>query len=112
MRHVKKFNELNSNEGKTFQDTKKLYPKKVWDADKMVDFRNKIKDHVKSQQLKTKQVGNDLEIICNDDVIAQVMFRNEYVGIKEKGAKFTSEFEYTELGKIKIAVSSIIKKCK
>ncbi len=103
---------VNSNEGKTFKDTKKLYPKKVWDADKKIDFKKQIKNHVKSQRLETKEVGNDLEVIFRDDVIAQVMFRNDYVGVRAKGEKFVDEFKYTELGKIKSAVSSIIKKCK
>lgn len=99
-------------EGKTFKDTKKLYPKKVWDADKKIDFKTQIKNHVKSQRLETKEVGNDLEILFRGDVVAQVMFRNDYVGVKAKGEKFVDEFKYTELGKIKSTVSSIIKKCK
>ena len=91
---------------------KKLYPKNIWDADKKIDFKNQIKNHVKSQRLETKEVGNDLEILFRGDVVAQVMFRNDYVGVKAKGEKFVDEFKYTELGKIKSAVSSIIKKCK
>lgn len=109
MRHIKNFELF---EGKTFKDTKKLYPTKVWDADKKSDFKLQIENHVKSQQLKTNEVGNDLEIICDDNVIAQVMFRNDYVGVKEKDVKFTKEFKYTELGKIKSEISKIIKKYK
>lgn len=109
MKHIINFKLF---EGKTFKDTKKLYPKKVWDADKKVDFTIQIKNHVKSQRLETKEVGNDLEILFRGDVVAQVMFRNDYVGVKAKGEKFVDEFKYTELGKIKSAVSSIIKKCK
>lgn len=96
-------------EGKTFKDVKKMHPKKAWDPDKKHDFRQKVKDHVKSQGLKTKQVGNDLEVMHNDDMIMQVMFRDEYVGVREKGKKFTDEFDYTELGKIKSKVSEIVK---
>jgi hypothetical protein len=37
------------------------------------------------------------------------MFRDEYVGIKKQGVKFTDEFGYNELGKIKSKLSDIIK---
>lgn len=114
MKHIKEFKlfEIEVSEGKTFKDTKKLYPKKVYDSDKKVDFKIQIKNHVKSQQLQTKEVGNDLEVLCNGDLVAQIMFRNDYVGVKEEGAKFVDEFKYTELGKIRSFISDIIKKCK
>lgn len=109
MKHLQNFDLF---EGRTFKDTKKPHAKKAWDPDKKADFREKIEDHVKSQGLKTKKVGNDIEIHHDDKMIAQVMFRDSYVGVKEKGAKHTDEFEYTELGKIKSKVSEIIKSSK
>jgi hypothetical protein len=40
------------------------------------------------------------------------MFRDDYVGVKKQGVKFTDEFEYTEFGKIKSKLTEIIKSCK
>lgn len=98
-------------EGKTFQDVKKLHPKREWDPNKKDDFRKQIKNLVKSKGYTTKQVGNDLEVICDEEMVAQVMFRQSYVGIKKSGDRFTKEFKYTELGKIKSKVGEIIKSC-
>ena len=82
-------------------------------ADKKDSFRKKIKDIIESNKdCKTKQVGDDLEIHCCDEHIAQVMFRADYVGVKKVGNKFPKEFGYEELGKIKAEISSIIKSCK
>jgi len=82
-------------------------------ADKKDSFRKKIKDIIESNKdCKTKQVGDDLEVHCSDDHIAQVMFRADYVGVKKVGNKFPKEFGYEELGKIKAEISSIIKSCK
>lgn len=106
MKHIKKFDVF---EGVAFKDTKKPYSKKAWDPDKKADFRNKIESHVKSLGCKTKQVGNDLEVSCDDKVSIQVMFREDYVGVKKHGNKFVDEFKYTELGKIKSKITDIIK---
>lgn len=82
-------------------------------ADKKDSFRKKIKDIIESNKdCKTKQVGEDLEVHCSDEHIAQVMFRSDYVGVKKVGNKFPKEFGYEELGKIKAEISSIIKSCK
>lgn len=82
-------------------------------ADKKDSFRKKIKDIIESHKdCKTKQVGDDLEVHCCDEHIAQVMFRSDYVGVKKVGNKFPKEFGYEELGKIKAEISSIIKDCK
>lgn len=82
-------------------------------ADKKDSFRKKIKDIIESHKdCKTKQVGDDLEVHCCDEHIAQVMFRSDYVGVKKVGNKFPKEFGYEELGKIKAEISSIIKSCK
>jgi len=109
MKHLQGFNLF---EGKTHETTKKSHSKKAGDPDKKEEFRSKIKTHVKSQDMKTKEVGNDLEVLCDGEMIAQVMFRNQFVGIKSRESKFTSEFKYTELGKIKSKISEIIKKNK
>lgn len=109
MKHLSKFDIF---EGSAFKNTNKLHPKKDWDPNKKVDFRLKIENHVKSQNSKTKRIGNDLEIICDNSVIAQVMFRDLYIGIKESGNKFTDEFKYTELGKIKSKITDILKSCR
>ena len=109
MIHLKNFNIF---EGRTEKDVRKPRPDKAWDADKKSDFREKIEAHTKSQKVKTKRVGNDLEIICDDEMVAQVMFRDQFVGIKKKGGKFTDEFKYTELGKIKSKITEINKSCK
>lgn len=82
-------------------------------ADKKDSFRKKIKDVIESNKdCKTKQVGDDLEVHCCDEHIAQLMFRADYVGVKKVGNKFPKEFGYEELGKIKAEISSIIKSCK
>lgn len=104
--------EYPKNEGSTFKGNKKKFPTKEWDPDKKSDFRKKIYDHVKSLSGKTTQIGNDYEVLCNDKMVAQVMFRNDYVGVRPTGAKFTTEFKYSELGKIKSSITDILKKCK
>jgi len=109
MKHLQKFELF---EGKAFKATATKDKKKAWSTDQKDAFRDKVKSHVKSQDAKTKQVGDDLEIHCDGDHIAQVMFRNDYVGVKKQGVKFTDEFEYTEFGKIKSKLTEIIKGCK
>jgi hypothetical protein len=109
MKHLKGFNLF---EGKAFKATANKDKKKAFDADQKETFRDKVTSHVKSQGCSTKQVGNDLEIHCDGDHIAQVMFRDDYIGIKKVGVKFTDEFEYTQLGDIKKALTKIINNCK
>ena len=109
MKHIKNFELF---EGKAFKATATKDKKKAWDTDQKEAFREKVASHAKSQDCKTKQVGNDLEIHCGEDHIAQVMFRDDYVGIKKQGVKFTDEYEYTQLGDIKKALTKIIKDCK
>ena len=75
-------------------------------------MRKKVKDHIKSQECDTKQVGNDLEVHCDDKHIAQVMFRKDYIGVKKVGNKFPKELGYDELGKVKSELSDIIKSSK
>lgn len=94
-------------EGKTMKST----------TDKDTDvrkenFRKTISSLIKSKGCDTKTVGDDFEIHCGEDHIGQVIFRDKFVGVKKKGVKFTDEFKYDELGKIKAKVSEIIKACK
>lgn len=77
--------------------------------DKLESMRKKVKDHVESQDCKTKQVGDDFEVHLNKDHIAQVMFRKDYIGVKKEGNKYPKEFGYDELGKVKSELSDIIK---
>lgn len=109
MRHIKNFELF---EGVAFKDTKKPYAKKSWDPDKKLDFKNKIKVHVKSLGATVKEVGNDIEILCDGDKVVNVMFRDDYVGIKKPGDKFVDELKYTDYGKIRSKVTDIIKNCK
>lgn len=99
-------------EGVAYKDNKKPYAKKSWDPDKKVDFKHKIKNHVKSLDASTKEVGNDLEIICDGEMIAQVMFRDSYIGIKRPDDRFVDELKYSDLGKIRSKITSIIKNYK
>jgi hypothetical protein len=101
------------NEGVAEKSVRNKDKHKEVKADKKDSFRKKIKDIIESNKdCKTKQVGDDLEVHCCDDHIAQVMFRADYVGIKKVDNKFPKEFGYEELGKIKAEISSIIKSCK
>ena len=101
------------NEGVTEKSVRTKDKKTEVKADKKDSFRKKIKDVIESNKdCKTKQVGDDLEIHCCDEHIAQVMLRADYVGVKKVGNKFPKEFGYEELGKIKAEISSIIKSCK
>lgn len=68
------------------------------------------KDLIKSKGLTTKQVGSDLEMTHKGEMVAQIMFRDDYVGVKEVGVKFTDKFKYSEWGKIKSAISKIANK--
>ena len=101
------------NEGVTEKSVRTKDKKTEVKADKKDSFRKKIKDVIESNKdCKTKQTGDDFEIHCCDEHIGQVMFRDDYVGVKKVGNKFPKEFGYEELGKIKAEISSIIKSCK
>jgi len=100
------------NEGKTEKAAKTGHKHLEVKEDKKDAMRKSVKDHIKSQGCDTKQVGDDFEVHLNDEHIAQVMFRNDYIAVKKEGNKFPKEFEYTELGKIKSELTSIIKSSK
>ena len=76
---------------------------------KLEQFRKTIGDFLKAKDCKTKKVGDDFEVHFNDEHVAQVIFRKDYVGVKKEGNKFPKEFNYNELGKIKSELTSIIK---
>ena len=93
MKHLKKFNELN--EGVTMKASKSK------DSDvKKESFRDKIEDFVKSKNCKTKKVGDDFELHVDGEHVAQVMFRDDYIGVKKVGNKFPKEFKYNQLGDV------------
>jgi hypothetical protein len=94
-------------EGKAYKASKDPFDKK--NEDKKDSFRKKVEEHIKSLGAKVKEIGNDFELTLVGDKVAQIMFRDEYVGIKKQGVKFTDEFGYNELGKIKSKLSDIIK---
>jgi hypothetical protein len=102
-------------EGQAYKSTKGPKDKTVGKdglklTDKKESFRNKIESLLKSHRgLDIKRVGNDFEVSKDGDMLLQVMFRDTYVGIKKSGAKFTDEFEYDELGKIKSKINEIVK---
>lgn len=98
----------NTNEGKLYKATKKEHAKHDWDLDKSKEMREKVEVYLKSLKCKTKQIGSDLEVYFEDEYIAQVMFRKEFVAIKKDGAKFPKEFKYIEFGKIKSELKDLI----
>lgn len=106
MKHLTSFNLF---EGVAEKAVRVKNKNKEVNPDRIDNFRKKIQDYVKSQDCKTKQVGNDLEVHFGDDKLSQVMFRDDYIGIKKEGNKFAKEFKYNEFGKIKSELSSIIK---
>jgi hypothetical protein len=93
-------------EGRAY-DVAKKGKKETHDISK---FQGIIESHIASLGAKIKQVGNDFEIHYGGEHIAQVMFREDYIGVKKEGNKFPKEFEYTELGKIKSEITDLIKK--
>ena len=94
---------------KTFEGVT-MKSSKSKDSDvKKESFRKKVEDYIKSQDCKVKQVGNDFEVHCGDEKLAQVMFRNDYMGVKKEGSKLPKEFKYNEFGKLKSELSSIMK---
>jgi len=98
------------NEGKAYKATKNVGGEDKYE-DKKELMRSKIEEIIKSNKCNFEQVGNDLEVICDDEHIAQVMFRKDYIGVKKVGVKFPTEFKYSELGKIKKELNEIIKSC-
>ena len=76
---------------------------------KMENFRDKIKNFLKSKDCKVKQVGTDFEIHCDGEHVGQVMFRRNAITIKKEGNKFGKDFKFNEMGEIKSELLKIIK---
>jgi hypothetical protein len=80
------------------------------DSDVKIDeFRDKVKDYLKSLECDIKKVGDDFEIHVSKKHVGQVMFRKDLITVKKVGVKFGKEFKYNEFGKIKAEIKSIIK---
>jgi hypothetical protein len=92
-------------EGKT-QDIAKKGKKDSYDISRFQDI---IENHIKSLQGKIKKIGNDFEVHYDGEYVAQIMFREDYIGIKKEGNKFSKDFKYNDLGKIKSELNKIIK---
>ena len=89
-------------EGKTEKSTKER------DLDvKMENFRDKIKDFLKSKNCTVKQVGTDFEVHRDGKHVAQVMFRRNAITVKKEGSKFGKDFDFNELGKIKSELDKV-----
>jgi hypothetical protein len=89
-------------EGKTDKGVKEK------DADvKIEKFQDTIKNFIKSQDCKVKQVGNDFEIHCDGKHVGQVMFRKDGITVKKQGSKFGKEFDFNELGKVKTEIKKL-----
>lgn len=100
------------NEGATEKAAKRKDKNIDINPDKIEIMRKKVKDHIVSQGCETRRTGDDFEVHLNDEHIAQVMFRKDYIGVKKVGNKFPKELGYDELGKVKTELSDIIKSCK
>ena len=98
-------------EGVAFKAAKNKHGKEKSDENKKELMRGKIEGIIKSNKCQAKLIGNDFEIHCDGEHIAQVMFRDELIAVKRMGNKFPKEFKYDELGKIKTEIISIIKDC-
>ena len=77
---------------------------------KMENFRDKIRDFLKSKDCKVKQVVTDFEIHCDGEHVGQVMFRRDKITIKKEGSKFGKDFKFNEMGDIKSELTRIVKR--
>jgi hypothetical protein len=77
---------------------------------KMENFRDKIKNFLKSRDCRVKQVGTDFEVHCDGEHVAQVMFRRNAITIKKEGTKFGKDFKFNEMGDIKSMLSKLVSK--
>lgn len=77
---------------------------------KMENFRDKIRDFLKSKDCKVKQVGTDFEVHCDGEHVGQVMFRRNAITVKKEGSRFGKDFKFNEMGDIKSELSKMLKK--
>lgn len=101
-------------EGKTYKSTKSPKDKTIGKeglklTNRIQSFQEKVESHVYGLGARVKQVGNDFELHYGGEHIAQIMFRDNYIGIKKTGAKYPDEFDYTQLGDIKSKLTDLIK---
>lgn len=107
MKHINNFDSFN--EGKAFKANKKGYSKEYLGEDKIDLIKNKVREHIKSiEGVKIGNVGNDFVIEMDGDKVAEVMFRDRYIGLRKEGQKFVDELGYNELGKIKFKINAIV----
>jgi len=101
MKHLSNFELF---EGKTMRASKS----KDNDVKKM-EFKEKVESFIKSldSECEYKTVGKDLEV-NKEGVKVQIMFRDDYMGIKKSNNKFPKEFSYKELGKLKKELKDIL----
>ena len=66
-----------------------------------------VKTFLKNKDCKVKQVGNDFEVHSGDNTI-QIMFRKDGIKIKKEGEKFSKEFDFNEMGKIKSELNKML----
>jgi hypothetical protein len=76
---------------------------------KKESFRKKVEDLIKSMDIEYNRIGDDFELLVDDDMICQIMFRDEYMSVRKSGSKFPKDFKYSELGKMKSEILDIIK---
>ena len=107
MKHIKSFKLF---EGKTQKANDVKHRQKPWDINKSEAIRSKIEEHLKSLQIDYKIIGSDIAAKCCDDTI-EIMFRKDYISVRKKGDKFTDEFEYSELGKVRKKITEICNVC-
>ena len=99
MRYIKTFNE-----GRLNKTAEKVHK----GAEEIDAVRTKVEGILKSRNIDYKTVGNDLEFDHND-VQINLMFRPEYIGIKQSGKKYVDEFKYDQFGKFKTKLSEVLK---
>ncbi len=93
-------------EGRIFRGSKTPHEDKNSNSDRKEDLRQKVKDFLKSINIEVDRVGNDfLASSYDDNIHVQIMFRDDYISVKESKEKFSEEFKYSEFGKLKSKLS-------
>lgn len=72
-------------------------------------MRTKILEHLKSfTELEIEEIGNDLAVSIDGELLIEIMFRDNYVGIRKTGYKYVDELGYNELGKMRFKITKIL----
>lgn len=74
---------------------------------KKYGFKESIENLIKSLEFSYITVGDDLEV-KKDEIVIQIMFRDDYISIKKSTNKFGKEFTYKQLGKVKKELKEIL----